>query len=74
MSSMNKGAIRTEMEEGRKGDLGGLGLGGNQVPQGGLVIPAAPFGVRNGRHFYFRRNQELGTAMDALRKLKNDMS
>lgn len=59
---MNKGAIRTEMEEGRKGDLGGLAWGesGNQVPQGGLVIPAAPFGVRHGRHFYFRRNQSEG--------------
>lgn len=50
---MNKGAIRREMEEGRKGDLGGLvwGGGGNQLPLEGLVIPAAPFGAR--RHFYF---------------------
>lgn len=55
---MNKGAIRTEMEEGRKGDLGGLALGGNQVPQGGLVIPAAPFGVRKWKEFLFQKKSE----------------
>ncbi len=63
---MNKGAIRTEMEEGRKegrviwegwGFFLGGGGGGGQVPQRGLVIPAAPFGARHGRHFYFRRSE-----------------